>query len=150
MRSRLALALGAATRSPRSPAGRRWVVSSVVVAVIALSVLLPGSADAAAWKRCDSSSSGSPATISVRAMVCRDAAQLVNRLFRQYPHASSTPPGKTLRLHITGRTGGSPHLLTCSLRFGVNGGSRGAIRLTIRCRDSRGYGLNYIEQQNGG
>lgn len=82
-------------------------------------------------------------------MACGDAPPLVARLFRDNPNASSTPLGTTRRFRTTGRTGGRTHRLTCSVRYSRGSeDNRGGIQLTVRCRDYRGYGMNYTEQQD--
>ena len=126
----------------------------VRVAVVALTLLLLGvagapSANAAIWTRCAPPDGFPPRTLSVSAMTCADGLRVVPRLFRDNPRASSTPFRATRRFRTKGRTRGTLRRLTCSVRYSAGtGNNRGGIQLTIRCRDYRGDGLNYTEQQD--
>jgi hypothetical protein len=119
------------------------------IATVAVALGGAARAEAATWKQCSVKPGFPVRTISVRAMACGDAAPLVARLFRDNPNASSTPLGRTRRFRTTGKTGGRTRRLSCSVRYSRGGaGNRGGIQLTVRCRDYRGYGMNYTEQQD--
>ncbi|WP_354697276.1 hypothetical protein DSM112329_02898 [Paraconexibacter sp. AEG42_29] len=125
----------------------RRLAPVVLCALAAAFVAAP--AQAGKWRRCEVETAFPVRTLSTSAMTCSEGKLVFGRLFRDNPKANQLPFGAARRFKTTGRTRGRVRSLTCSVKFGAEtGANRGGVKLTVRCRDFRGDGMNYTEQQD--